>query len=74
MAEAAITIFTASFSASLWALFCAFLCMLLFYCAIPMVAKWSSFGMMSVEAARRAATLRAIREPGVVDQPVMHWA
>lgn len=62
MAEAALIIFSTSLTASAWAILGGFTWMLVFYCVIPMIAKWNTFGLMSPQAAARAATLRTVAQ------------
>jgi len=73
MEEAAFTIFSTSFTASLWAIFGGFAWMLIFYCALPILPKWNNFALMSPEAAARAATLRTLNELQPSTAPVRYW-
>lgn len=73
VSESVITIFTASFNAALWALLSGFAWMLLFYCALPIAAKWNSFGLLSQEAAQRIATLRALQQHRRDAERPVYW-
>jgi hypothetical protein len=73
MAEAAYTMLSACLTASVWALAGGVGWMLIFYCAIPIAAKWNAFGLLSNEAAARAATLRALGQARPAAEPVRYW-
>ena len=73
MAEAAFTMFSASVTASIWAMLGGLVWMLMFYFAIPMIAKWNTFGLMSPQAATRAATLRAVAALRPQATAVRYW-
>jgi len=73
MAEAAYAMISTSLTASIWAVAGGIAWMLIFYCAIPVFAKWNTLGLMSNEAAARAATLRALSEGRAAVEPVRYW-
>jgi len=60
MEEAAFTMLSVSLSATLWALLGGLAWIVLFYSALPVMAKWNTADLMSSEAAARAATVRTL--------------
>jgi len=48
--------------------------MLIFYCAIPAISKWNTYGLLSNEAAARAETLRALRQLRSPAPTISSWS
>jgi len=74
MAEAAFTIVSSSLTACMWAALGGFTWMLIFYCAIPAISKWNTYGLLSNEAAARAETLRALRQLRSPAPTISSWS
>lgn len=73
MAEAAFTMFSVSVTASIWAMLGGLTWILAFHCAVPLIAKWNTFALLSPQAAARAATKRGLRERRPATAAVRYW-